>query len=72
MSIKDYFAKNPPTSIKEAMGKIFHLTGIKRSETQVANFVKSIGLKYRKIGMVPAKADPEKQELFVKKTWNLN
>jgi transposase len=48
------------------MGKIEELTGIKLSENRVRVFLKSIGLKPRKVGMIPAKADAEKQEEFLK------
>lgn len=63
-TIEDYFRKHPPFTIKEAMAKIEELTGIKRSEPQISRFLKSIGLKLRKIGMVPSKADPDKQKVF--------
>lgn len=69
-TIEEYFREHPPASIKEAMSKIEELTGIKRSETQIGKFLKSIGMKPRKVGMVPAKADIEEQETFKKKTWN--
>jgi transposase len=65
--IEDYFRHHPPASIKEAMGKIEELTGIKRSETQIRKFLKSLGLKRLKIGMIPSKADYQKQEEFKKK-----
>ncbi len=65
-TIEAYFEKHPPASIKEAMAKIEELTGIKRSETQIRNFLKKIGLKYRKVGMLPSKADADKQEKFKK------
>ncbi len=35
-SLEDYFCKNPPTSINEAVNRIEELTGIKRSPTQRA------------------------------------
>lgn len=70
-TIEEYFRQHPPMSVKEAMAKIEELTSIKRSETQIREFLKSIGMKLRKVGMVPSKADPEKQELFKKKNWNL-
>jgi len=63
-TIEGYFPDNPPASIKEAMAKIEELTGIKRSETQIRHDLKSIGMKRRKIGMIPAKADSEKQDIF--------
>ena len=63
-TIKDHFEKYPPATIKQAMAKIEELTGLKRSEPQVGKFLKAIGMKCRKVGMLPAKADPEKQEQF--------
>ncbi|MGE0084227.1 MAG: IS630 family transposase [Desulfococcaceae bacterium] len=65
-SIEAYFKEHPPASIKEAMAKIEELTGIHRSENRVREFLESIGLKRRKVGMIPAKADPDKQEVFLK------
>ena len=65
-TIENYFRQHPPASIKEAMGKIEELTGFKRSEPQVRKFLKSMGIKRRKVGMIPAKADVEKQETFKK------
>ena len=65
-SIENYFRKHPPSSINQAIAKIEELTNIKRSPTQVRHFLKSIGMKFRKIGMMPAKVDPDKQEEFKK------
>ncbi len=42
------------------MAKIEELTGLKRSETQVEKFLKSSGMKCRKVGMLPAKAGQRK------------
>jgi transposase len=39
-SLEVYFRAHPPATIKEAQGKIEALTGIKRSETQVREFLK--------------------------------
>jgi transposase len=39
-SLEEYFRLNPPATIKEAQSEIETLTGIKRSETQVAEFLK--------------------------------
>ena len=66
-SIEAYFNDHPPSSIKEAMDKIEKITGLKRSETQVRNFLtKQLGLKCRKVGSIPAKADLQEQEDFKK------
>ena len=39
-SLEAYFRAHPPATITEAQGKIEALTGIKRSETQVREFLK--------------------------------
>ena len=39
-SLEAYFRDNPPASIKEAQSEIEALTGIRRSETQVREFLK--------------------------------
>lgn len=70
-TIEAYFREHCPATVKEAMGKIKELTGIKRSETQVRKFLLSIGLKCRKVGAIPAKADLEQQESFKKNSWSL-
>jgi transposase len=65
-SIEGDFKQRPPSTIKEAMGRIERLTGLKRSEVQIRKFLKRMGLTRRKIGMVPAKADVQRQEEFKK------
>ena len=45
------------------INNIEQLTGIKRSETK-------IGMKLRKMGYVPAKANPEDQENHIKKNFS--
>ncbi len=39
-SLEAYFREHPPASIKEAQNKIELITGVKRSETQIAEFLK--------------------------------
>jgi transposase len=39
-SLEAYFRDNPPASIKEAQSEIEAITGVKRSETQIAEFLK--------------------------------
>ena len=39
-SLEAYFRDNPPASIKEAQSEIETITGVKRSKTQVAEFLK--------------------------------
>lgn len=66
-TIADHLQLHPPTSINEAAAIIEALTGIKRSPTQVRQFLNDIGMKCRKVGVLPAKADPDVQEEFKKK-----
>ena len=40
VSLKAYFRDNPTASIKEAQKEIEEITGVKRSETQVREFLK--------------------------------
>lgn len=65
--IEESFKKEPVYTIKEAQHRIEKLTGLRRSHTQIRKFLKKIGLKCRKMGYVPSKADPEKQMDFLKK-----
>jgi transposase len=39
-ALEAYFRENPPASIKEAQSEIEAITGVKRSETQVREFLK--------------------------------
>ena len=66
-TIEGYFREHPPKSIQEACLKIEELTSLKRGETPVRKFLKSIGMSLRKTGAVPGKADPAVQEEFKKK-----
>lgn len=40
VSLEAHFRENPPASIKEAQQEIEEITGVKRSETQVREFLK--------------------------------
>jgi transposase len=67
-SLEAYFRAHPPKTLAQAAAKIEELSGIVRSREQVRQFLKSIGMSCRRVGVLPAKADPEAQEEFVKKT----
>ena len=62
--LEDYFRVHPPASVAEATAKIEKLTGIKRGPTQTRKFLKAMGMKPRKVGQIPAKADVKAQEEF--------
>lgn len=60
-----YLSENPPSTIKQACVEIAKLTGIDRKETQMRNYLKSLGLQYRKVAPIPAKADVRAQQAFL-------
>ncbi len=66
--LTDEFTRNPVQTINEAIVRIAQLTGVRRSPDAVRCYLKKIGLKRLKMGQVPAKADPQKQAEFLKKT----
>lgn len=57
LTIEQYFKAHPPSTVAEAGSKIEELTGIKRGLTQTAKFMKSIGMRFRKVGSIPAQAN---------------
>ena len=69
-SLEAYFEEHPPATVNEAAAKIEELTGIRRGPTQVRRFLGSLGLRPRKVGMIPAKADVQAQARFKKKSWS--
>jgi transposase len=65
-TLEAHLRDHPPQTINEAVAAIETLTGIRRSPTQVRLFLKPLGLKCLKVGLLPAKADPEEQEAYQK------
>lgn len=63
-SIEADVRQRPPASVAEATVRIAQLTGLERGPTQVRRFLKSLGMKPRKVGQIPAKADVTAQEDF--------
>ncbi len=64
-SIEQHLNQNPPATIKQAQALIAQQTGITRSLTQIREFLLHLGIKCRKVGMIPAKASVEKQAQFL-------
>ena len=62
------FKVRPAQSMKEAADRIERLTNVRRSPDQVRRYLTRLGLKRLKTGQVPAKADPQVQAEFLKKT----
>jgi len=71
-TIEDYFIKNPPTSILQATTIIEKLTGVKRGETQVRKFLKSLNFRFIKSCPVPAKALDESKKKSNENFWKKN
>jgi transposase len=63
-SVEEALRKQPPRSVKEAAARIAALTGVRRGLTPVRSWLHRLGLRYRKVGMIPAKANPQAQALF--------
>jgi transposase len=70
-SLIEEFTLRPPASGKEAAARCKKLVGVDRSPERMRIFMGKIGMKFRKTGAIPAKADLEKQEEFKKKYWSL-
>ena len=70
--IEEYFTENPPTSISQASAIIEKMTGIKRCETQVRKFLKSMNFRYLKSYSVPAKALTEEKKKNNESFWKKN
>jgi len=71
-TIEEYFTENPPTSISQASAIIEKMTGIKRGETQVRKFLKSMNFRYIKSCSVPAKALTEEKKTNNENFWKKN
>ncbi|MDR0609031.1 MAG: IS630 family transposase [Planctomycetaceae bacterium] len=64
-TIEKDFDQNPPHTVNEARDRIEKLTGIRRSLTQVRQFLKKKGFRCLKTGSLPAKLDTEAQKEFL-------
>ena len=63
-TLEAYFREHPPATVAAAAAKIEELTGLERRPTQVRQFLTALGMKPRKVGQIPAKADVAAQEQF--------
>jgi transposase len=64
-TLEAHFREQPPATLKEAQDEIERLTGVRRCETQVRQFLLRLGMRCRKVGMIPSKADPEAQATYL-------
>jgi transposase len=66
--ILSYLDKNPVQTVNQAVAVIEELIGIKRSPTQVRQFLLRHKYKWRKMGQIPGKANVQKQKEWLKNT----
>ena len=65
-AIKDCFLANPPHNVSQASYAIEQLIGIKLSLSSCRDFMrKHLGMRFRKMAVIPSKADPIKQKEFL-------
>jgi transposase len=62
--ITEYFEKTPPNTIAQACFDIEKLIGVAIKVEAMRKYVKSLGLKYRKVASIPAKADIDAQQKY--------
>lgn len=63
-TLQEQFERRPPASVKEACARIRARTGLQRGLTQTRHWLLRLGLKWRKVGTIPAKADVSAQAEF--------
>ena len=60
--LKELFEEQPPHTVNQVMEIIFEETGVRLKHSACRSFLKKIGMKCRRCGLVPGKAvDDEKQ-----------
>jgi transposase len=62
--VRDYFENTPPVTITQACAAIEKRTGVSIKNTQMRAYIKSIGVRRRKVNSIPAKANIEAQKEF--------
>lgn len=62
--IIEYFEKTPPSTMAQACFDIEKLIGVSIKIEAMRRYVKFLGLKYRKVGAIPAKADIDAQQKY--------
>jgi transposase len=67
-TILSHFDSHPIQSINQAVAVIEDLTGIKRSPTQVREFLLRHDYRWRKMGQIPGKANVEEQKNWLENT----
>jgi transposase len=65
-SLKSHFQAHPPHTVAQASHAIEQLTGIKLALSACRDFMRQrLGMKCRKMAVIPSKADPDQQQAFL-------
>ena len=59
-----YFEINPVSTIAQACKEVAKFTGVTVKKTQMRAYLKKLGIKWRKVGGIPAKVDIAAQQKF--------
>jgi transposase len=70
--IKDYFDKNPVSTISQACKEVLDLTGVSLKNTSMRIYLKKLGVTWRKVASIPAKVNIEAQQKFHDEQLQLN
>lgn len=65
-ALEEPFRDNPPRSAARAAAEIERITGLRPGSTPVRRSLRGLGLRSRKRGMIPAKADADEQPGFLR------
>ena len=60
--LKKLFEQNPPHTVNHAIELIFEQTGVRLKHSACQAFLKKIGMKCRRCGLVPGKANDDKEQ----------
>jgi len=60
--LKKLFEKNPPHTVNHAIELIFEQTGVRLKHSACQAFLKKMGMKCRRCGLVPGKANDDKEQ----------
>ena len=69
-ALRAEFSARPPATVAQAKATIARITGVKLQDTRIRLYLRSLGMKQRRLTPIPGKADPAKQEDFKKTLWN--
>jgi len=70
LALRAEFSAWPPATVAQAKTKIAQITGVKLQDTRTRLYLRSLGMKQRRLTPIPGKADPAQQEEFKKTPWN--